>query len=214
MKICSKCKVEKTRGEFFTQSDKKSGLSSHCKACRKAEYYSKKDEKDSYHKAYRSRHKEEISCYHKLWREANKESRAEYNKSWYAVNRKTLIKKAVDYRRKRLKEDSSFRVVSNLHRRVLLALHGKDKSSKTLELLGCSVYKLKLHLAARFQGGMSWDNYGEWHVDHVLPCASFDLTDSEQQKQCFHYTNLQPLWAEDNLKKGDSILETKTNNKQ
>jgi hypothetical protein len=66
------------------------------------------------------------------------------------------------------------------------------------------VEQLRQHLEAQFTDGMSWDNYGRdgWHIDHIRPCASFDLTDPEQQRQCFHYTNLQPLWAADNIRKG------------
>jgi hypothetical protein len=74
----------------------------------------------------------------------------------------------------------------------------------TLELLGCTIQELKIHLESQFEEGMSWENYSKagWHVDHIRPCASFDLTDPTQQKQCFHYSNLQPLWAKDNLSKG------------
>lgn len=80
---------------------------------------------------------------------------------------------------------------------------GASKSSKTLELLGCSLKSLKSYIESKFLDGMNWDNYGYhgWHIDHIRPCCSFDLTDPEQQKQCFHYTNLQPLWAKDNLRK-------------
>ena len=82
-----------------------------------------------------------------------------------------------------------------------------------LELIGCTSDKMKAHLEAQFSPGMTWDNYGHpnggytagWHIDHIIPCAAFDLTDPVEQKQCFHYTNLQPLWAEDNLKKGDRV---------
>ena len=67
--------------------------------------------------------------------------------------------------------------------------------------------KLKQYLEPQFKPEMNWNNHGEiWEIDHIKPCSSFDLTDTEQQKQCFHYTNLQPLWAEDNLRKGDKIL--------
>jgi hypothetical protein len=68
--------------------------------------------------------------------------------------------------------------------------------------VGCTPEFLKQYLASQFQPGMSWDNHGAWHIDHRKPCASFDLTDPAQQKACFHYTNLQPLWAEENLRKG------------
>ena len=71
------------------------------------------------------------------------------------------------------------------------------KSKSSIELLGCNVDFLKEYIESKFTSGMSWDNRGihGWHIDHILPCASFDLSDPEQQKQCFHYTNLQPLWA-------------------
>jgi hypothetical protein len=66
------------------------------------------------------------------------------------------------------------------------------------------------HLKDHFLPEMNWDNYGAWHIDHIRPCASFDLTDPEQQKQCFHYTNLQPLWAADNIRKADNWQEDDT----
>jgi hypothetical protein len=101
-----------------------------------------------------------------------------------------------------------FRIRKNIRDRMRLAMCGSSKSKHTIELLGCSVEELKKHLEKQFTEGMNWDNYGKkgWHIDHILPCASFDLTDPEQQKRCFHYTNLQPLWAEDNYKKRDKIL--------
>ena len=67
--------------------------------------------------------------------------------------------------------------------------------------MGCSIEFLKEYLEKQFKSGMNWDNYGEWHVDHIIPCVSFDLSDPEQQKKCFYYTNLQPLWAIENLEK-------------
>ena len=72
--------------------------------------------------------------------------------------------------------------------------------------LGCTIEELKLYLAAKFQPGMSWENwsFAGWHIDHIRPLASFDLTDSAQFKLAVHYTNLQPLWAKDNFSKGDS----------
>lgn len=85
-----------------------------------------------------------------------------------------------------------------------LIKNGGSKSVKTEALLGCSIICARQHLEAQFLPGMSWDNHGEWHIDHIRPCASFDLTDLEQQKECFHYTNLQPLWAADNLRKSDT----------
>lgn len=92
--------------------------------------------------------------------------------------------------------------------RVRMALKGQDKATSTMLLVGCSIAQLKQHLEKQFQPGMSWDTCGEngWEIDHIRPCASFDLKDPEQQKACFHYTNLQPLWAIDNRRKGAKLL--------
>ena len=87
----------------------------------------------------------------------------------------------------------------------VLANSQSKKSSSTFDLLGTSKAGLIAHLEAQFQSGMTWENQGQWHIDHIRPCASFDLTDPEQQKVCFHYTNLQPLWAKDNLSKNDRL---------
>ena len=82
--------------------------------------------------------------------------------------------------------------------------YGGRKAAKTEELLGCSIIEARVHLEAQFQKGMNWDNHGEWHIDHIRPCASFsDLTKKEQQLEVCHYTNLQPLWAADNIRKSD-----------
>lgn len=84
------------------------------------------------------------------------------------------------------------------------------KCAKTLKLLGCSISELKIHLESKFQPGMTWENHGYgddcWHIDHILPCASFDLTQESEQRKCFHYTNLQPLWQRDNLKKSNKLI--------
>ena len=81
-------------------------------------------------------------------------------------------------------------------------LQGRYKSKSTLQLLGASVDQVWNYLESQFQPGMTRQNHGLWHLDHKRPCASFDLNDPKQQAICFHYTNLQPLWAKDNLKKG------------
>lgn len=72
---------------------------------------------------------------------------------------------------------------------------------------GCSVDDLILHIESIFLDGMTWDNHGKWHIDHIKPCCAFDLTDPKQQRDCFHYSNLQPLWAVDNLKKSGKYLQ-------
>ena len=91
--------------------------------------------------------------------------------------------------------------------RIADALNGKTESKSTARLIGCSIQKLMAHLERQFTPGMSWENYGYsgWHVDHRIPCAAFDLADPEQQRECFHYTNLQPLWADANFAKAAAI---------
>lgn len=102
------------------------------------------------------------------------------------------------------RQDSGKKLLANMRSRLSYALQGRQKPVVTMQLLGCDRSTLLAHLEARFAPGMTWDNYGHggWHVDHIVPCASFDLTDPEQQRACFHYTNLQPLWASDNCSKG------------
>jgi hypothetical protein len=80
------------------------------------------------------------------------------------------------------------------------------KSNKTMDLVGCSIPYLRGYLEAKFKEGMTWENHGEWHIDHIKPCASFNLLDEVEQKKCFHYKNLQPLWASENLSKSDKII--------
>ena len=101
-------------------------------------------------------------------------------------------------------------IASRLRGRVSSAIK-RGKSKSTMELTGCSIEVLISHLEAQFQEGMKMENYGKWHIDHRRPCASFDLTSEEDQKMCFHYTNLQPMWGKENLEKGASFDEDKFN---
>lgn len=111
-----------------------------------------------------------------------------------------------NWARNKLQNDPNFRLRCNISSRLSHALSNGHKSLKTMELLGCSLEEFWQHLESQFQPGMTRENYGKWHVDHIKPCISFDLTKISQQKECFHYTNLQPLWAEENLKKGSKIV--------
>jgi hypothetical protein len=94
------------------------------------------------------------------------------------------------------------KIKNYLRTRIWWAIKNNYKSKHTMQLLGCSIDFLKQHLSSKFTSGMSWSNYGKWHIDHIKPCAKFDLSKEEEQRKCFHYTNLQPLWAKDNLRKG------------
>lgn len=108
------------------------------------------------------------------------------------------------YQRNRRAIDPEFKVRCALRGRIGAAIRarGTKKHATSSELIGCSIPELRRHIEGLWLEGMTWDNYGDWHIDHIKPCAKFDLLDPEQQRACFHYSNLQPLWAIDNLKKG------------
>jgi len=108
-------------------------------------------------------------------------------------------------RRERRLKNPGFRIACNLRKRLsfLLKAHAAGKTKQTLSLLGCSMEYFMLHLESRFTPGMSFDNYGDWHIDHIKPCDSFDLTNIDEQAKCFHYSNMQPLWAKDNRRKSN-----------
>ena len=153
-------------------------------------------------KIYHKKHRETILKRHKVWKELNKIKVAEYMKQWHQKNRDRVQK----LQKKNRKENINVRLALNLRHRIWGALKYNYKSISTLKLLGCSLDLLRLHLQSKFQPGMSFSNYGKWHIDHIIPCASFDLSKKNEQAKCFHYTNLQPLWAEDNFKKSDKIM--------
>ncbi len=103
------------------------------------------------------------------------------------------------------KNDINYMIMNKQRGRIahIIKHQGTIKADKTIKLIGCSIDELKIHLEKQFEEGMNWKNYGKngWHIDHIIPCSIFNLNEEEQQRICFHYTNLQPLWAEDNLKK-------------
>jgi transposase-like protein len=123
----------------------------------------------------------------------NRESILQGRKQYYIENREPIIARITQYTLDRLKRDMNFKIRYNLRNRVYNALHGTLKSDTTMKLLGCTIPLLHEWMEFQFYDGMDWDNYGEyWHIDHVMPCSSFDLTDPEQQKECFQWSNLRP----------------------
>lgn len=196
-KKCGVCEEIKPI-EFFEQ---RAGQPTYrCKECVKKyfkEYYKKN--KNKIKERSKEWRKENLDKSRK-WEEENKEHRKKWKKEWIDKNREKIN----TAERERRKTDISYKVKKNLRRRVNDVVN--KKAGKTMELVGCSLLALLKHLEKNFVEGMTWENYGEWHIDHIIPCASFDLTVEEEQKKCFHYSNLQPLWGIDNLKKGDKIL--------
>lgn len=112
-----------------------------------------------------------------------------------------------EYKLRFLQKNNNSKIADKLRNKIRVALKRKNskKAYTVMELIGCTISELKNHLESTFQDGMTWDNYGEWHIDHIKPCSSFNLENVEEQKKCFHYTNLQALWAIDNRKKSDKL---------
>ena len=204
-KICNKCKTEKILSQFNKGNDNDK-LEYRCKLCVK-EYHKKyyqihKQEKKEKSRNYHQEHKEEIKRKHKIYYQKNKNKIKNQAKKYRIEHKKERAEHHIKYMKVKLKIDINFRLSHYLRVRLNLALKGNPKLSTTMKLVGCSIEKLKKYLEKQFTEGMTWSNYGKWHIDHIRPCASFDLSKPKEQRKCFHYKNLQPLWAEDNLKKG------------
>lgn len=171
-----------------------------------------KEYNKQYQKQYYLDNKEKLKQYKKQYNLDNKETINKKKKQYYLNNKEKIKQYHLDNKEKRnlylknkLKTDPIYKIILYQRIRMRQVLKGEYKCKSTIELLGCSIEYCWEHLEQQFKPGMTRDNYGLWHVDHILPCASFDISDPEQQKICFHYTNLQPLWAIDNIKKGAKL---------
>jgi len=125
------------------------------------------------------------------------------HKNYLRIHQEQIRKRDRDYRKQKRNTNINFKLKCYLRTRIYHVLKGINKSASTEKLVGCSLEFLKQHLEKQFKLGMSFSNYGKWHIDHIKPCASYDLSKPEEQKKCFNYSNLQPLWAEENLSKHD-----------
>lgn len=199
-KTCSKCKLEQSLDNFGKLSKSKDGLRNCCKVCRKQESSNAEQKELAKKRSYKwlAKNPTYSSDYSKS--EIGKEKRrARFKKHYYNNKSKFTIRQ-----REKRQTDANIKLASNLRSRMWSALKGITKSKNTIELIGCSIEELWKHLENKFEHGMTRENYGKWHVDHIVPCCSFDMSKEDDQKRCFHYTNLQPLWAIDNLKKSGS----------
>lgn len=226
-KECSKCEISKPLEQFPNDPKCSGGKRGTCKDCRLIKWVPKENElltcftcqdeklytlfalhgKQKPHQCKTCRNIHELNKRNADRDTFNRNKREEWarnNEKRNSARRKNL--------QKRREEDSQYRMKMALHVRLYDAVKRQKgvKSSKTLELLGCTVDQLQTFIGAEFEEGMTWENYGEWHIDHMRPCASFNLEDPEDQKKCFHWTNLQPLWAADNLAKGARLDWVKT----
>ena len=212
-KICNKCNINHSLNFFPKRKDSKDGHRNECKTCwkLKTQEYIKNNpyKKQEYNKNWLFK----VPTYHKEFYSKNKEYFLEkrtrftninpnYNKEYYSNNKQYFS----DYTRVKYNNNNLYRLSHVIRNRVRQFLKSKNmkKNNPTFDIVGCSPEFLKEHLGKQFIGGMSWENQGDWHIDHIIPLSSAK-TEEEVYKLC-HYTNLQPLWAEDNLKKSNKIL--------
>lgn len=203
MKRCSKCNEVKPVTEFGKLSKAKDGLRYHCKECRNKYYQKNQKYIIKRSKIYYEENKGRISEITKAYKEENKEWYREYHQKYYIENIEDIKERVKQNHYQRMEEDIGYKLLQRCRARLYKAIKENNKSASTRELIGCTTDKLKEHLESQFTEGMSWENYGEWHIDHIKPCSMFDFTKEEHQRECFNYTNLQPLWAKDNMKKSD-----------
>jgi len=204
-KNCTKCGLLKNIEDFAKCPGCKDGYTNKCKLCRK-----------ELGDIWRQNNPDA----NKIWSEKNKEYDKERKKDHYNSNRDTYIVRAKeyrqnnkdkvnqyvrDYRKKRFSEDEIFKLTFTVRSRIrsLLKLTNFDKLGQTFDIVGCTPQELVKHIESKFTEGMNWENHGEWHIDHIIP-LSLGKTKEDIIKLC-HYTNLQPLWGIDNLKKGNRI---------
>jgi len=199
-KNCTNCKKKLEKNETnFRYKSKKKGILTFRPICRPCERiltsdYTKspagKEMKKKAGKKYKSSPKGKAA-----------------DKRYYDKNQPILMKKTVARRAIKRKTDPHTKIRDNLSLRMRLALKEQNltKRNTTADLVGCSIPFLKKYLEKKFKKGMTWKNQGRfgWHIDHIVPCSKFDLSDPDQQKECFNYKNLQPLWAKENILKSN-----------
>jgi transposase-like protein len=134
----------------------------------------------------------------KNWNDKNPEFQKNYRKAWNSLN----LEYRSNYQKTQYKNNIQFRLANQLRSRLYKITKGIFKNGSAVSNLGCSLAELQKHLQDKFQPGMTWENQGKWHIDHIRPLASFDLQNPAEFKLACHYSNLQPLWAVDNIKKG------------
>ena len=229
VKECTKCREVKAFSEFSKSKTGKYGIRAYCKSCQKKYREANKEYYNEYSKEYYKANKDKLLEQQKKYREANKEHRKEYNKRWreankehykkykkkylkeyYKANKEYYNEYKKEYQKKRKQTDPLYKLKHNLRSRTSMAFKNKgySKNTKTQDMLGVDWEVAKKHIERQFKKGMSWDNYGDWHIDHIIPLASANT--EKRLKELCHYTNLQPLWAEENLSKNASINNQQT----
>jgi hypothetical protein len=200
VKICKTCGLHKPFTEYYIDRKSKDGYCYSCKTCTK--------EKNN---KWRERNKEHLKTYRKNLYALNSEEAKKLVKLWRSENRDRFNSYRREYKKSKREKDPFFKLRQTLSNRTTTAfkLKGWSKNSKTQEMLGADYKTVMNHIESRFKKGMTWDNQGEWHIDHIIPLSSAK-TEQELIELC-HYTNLQPLWAEENMSKGDKIIACRIN---
>lgn len=193
-KVCSTCEVELPIASFYKKKGGKFGVRAVCKTC-----------SDKEHLEYARTNAKELRAYLRKRYAENPVSRRESAKQYAAAHKKEKLAYQTKYQKHKMATDLDYRLRTLLRGRLSKALTKGYKKGSAVSDLGCTIQHLKLHLELFWDEGMSWYNYGkgegQWSIDHIKPLASFDLTDRAQLLQAVHYTNLQPLWHVDNMRK-------------
>jgi hypothetical protein len=190
MKKCFICKTDKLLSEFYKHKTTKDGFENRCKICfrqwQKNRYYLNRESRIDQVKEYKRNNRSKVNEYKNQWQKDNREKLRPY----FRV-----------YNQQRKINDINFKIAASLRTRLYIAMHNHQKVGSAVKDLGCSIQELKIYFESKFKPGMSWKNWGKWHIDHVQSLASFDLTKREELLKACHYSNLQPLWAKENIRK-------------
>lgn len=158
-------------------------------------------------KKWRNNNKEYISQKYKIWSENNKEHRKEYMKNYRSENYDSIKQTKRTYEKNRKSIDPIYKLIGNFRTAIYTVLkeNNVNKRGHYFEILGYTQEDLKIHLEKQFNNGMTWDNYGEWHVDHIRPITSFTFKDisDDEFKECWSLENLQPMWGSENISKSN-----------
>lgn len=161
-------------------------------------------------KKYHQKNKEKVNGYYLLWVSQNKKHLKEYRKNYQKENKEHIKKIKREYEKDRKSKDPIYKLIGNFRTAIYTVLkeNNMTKYGHYFEVLGYTPDDLVKHLSSQLKDGMTWENYGEWHVDHKLPITSFqfkDMYDSEFKK-CWSLENLQPMWGNENIIKSNHIL--------
>lgn len=209
MKKCKKCKKNKKLIDFHKKHTSKDGLDTICKICK-----SKSNKIRNKLKNNKVQKTEKFCLKCLVYKKSFEFSKDKYssdglsgnckkcrNKYKQIYRKKTNRESDKKYQQNKYDNDIQYRILTNIRNRINGAI--RNKSNSTIEYLGCTIENYIIYLESKFLPGMNWNNKHLWHIDHIIPCSSFDLTNNEDCFKCFNYQNTQPLWASDNLKKSN-----------